>query len=142
MNGANNPSVSFSQEKDLPFDGWQLKKSILNTIFQAVKAIAGGVTAINGQIIKGGGHILSHGGKVSLPTFIHSIDCTKFTYGIWLQLIAASGDAVTNVGKNIALSAKLLPAEKPVGVYKYFGSSSHSGPAAEGKPHESSAPCI
>lgn len=72
-------SVSFFQEKDIPFDGWQLKKSILNTIFQAVKAIAGGVTAINGQIIKGGGHILSHGGKVGSPTFIHIF--------IWNQLI-------------------------------------------------------
>lgn len=66
------------QEKDLPFDGWQLKKSILNTIFQAVKAIAGGVTAINGQLIKGGGHLLSQGGNVRsnftviyLFTFFH-----------------------------------------------------------------------
>lgn len=59
-----------------------------------------------------------------------------------LQLIAASGDAVTNVGKNIALSAKLLPAEKPVGVFKYFGSSSHSGPGPEGMTNEASVPCI
>lgn len=51
-----------------------------------------------------------------------------------LQLIATSGDAVTNVGKKIALSAQLLPPAKPIGVYKVFGSSSHSGhPVSEGK---------
>lgn len=47
------------------FDAWELKKSILNTLFQAVKAITGGVTAIKGQLIKGSGYALSHGGKVS-----------------------------------------------------------------------------
>lgn len=47
---------------------------------------------------------------------------------IILQLIAASGDAVTSVGKKIALSAKLLPPEK----HKYFGSSGH-GVVHEGK---------
>lgn len=47
------------------FDGWELKKSILNTLFQAVKAITGGVTAIKGQLIKGSGYALSHGGKVT-----------------------------------------------------------------------------
>lgn len=46
------------------FDAWELKKSILNTLFQAVKAITGGVTAIKGQLIKGSGYALSHGGKV------------------------------------------------------------------------------
>lgn len=51
------------QEKE-HFDAWELKKSILNTLFQAVKAITGGVTAIKGQLIKGSGYALSHGGKV------------------------------------------------------------------------------
>ncbi len=46
------------------FDGWKLKKSILNTIFEAVKAITGGITAINGQLIKGSGYAISAGGKV------------------------------------------------------------------------------
>lgn len=50
-----------------------------------------------------------------------------------MQLIAASGDAVTNVGKKIALSAKLLPAEKPH-YNKFFASSGHSsGHGHEGK---------
>lgn len=54
------------QEKEIHFDGWELKKSILNTLFQAVKAITGGVTAIKGQLIKGSGYALSHGGKVKM----------------------------------------------------------------------------
>ncbi|XP_049543262.1 putative lysozyme-like protein [Anopheles darlingi] len=69
------------------FDGWSLKKSILNTLFQAVKAITGGVTAIKGQLIKGSGYLVSGAGK----------------------LIATGGDAVTGVGKKIALSAHLIP---------------------------------
>lgn len=47
------------------FDGWKLKKSIMSTLFEAVKAIAGGITAINGQLIKGSGYAISAGGKVS-----------------------------------------------------------------------------
>ena len=46
------------------FDGWQLKKTILNTLLQAVKAIAGGVTQLKGQLIKGSGYLVSSGGKV------------------------------------------------------------------------------
>lgn len=57
----------------------------------------------------------------------------RFAFDI-LQLVAASGDAVTNVGKKIALSAKLLPPEKPH-YHKYFGSSSShsSGHSHDGK---------
>lgn len=51
------------------FDGWALKRSILNTIFQAVKAITGGITAINGQLIKGSGYAISAGGKVIYTIF-------------------------------------------------------------------------
>lgn len=58
--------MAFIQEKEVHFDGWALKKSILNTLFQAVKAITGGVTAIKGQLIKGSGYAISHGGKVSV----------------------------------------------------------------------------
>lgn len=50
------------------FDGWQLKKSIINTLLQAVKAIAGGVTTLKGQLIKGSGYLVSGGGKVSAAT--------------------------------------------------------------------------
>uniref|UniRef100_A0A1I8QAX4 DUF4766 domain-containing protein n=1 Tax=Stomoxys calcitrans TaxID=35570 RepID=A0A1I8QAX4_STOCA len=66
------------------FDPWSLKKSVLNTIFQAVKAITGGVTALKGQLIKGSGYALSASGN----------------------LVAASGDKVTDVGKYIINSAQ------------------------------------
>lgn len=36
----------------------------MSTLFEAVKAIAGGITAINGQLIKGSGYAISAGGKV------------------------------------------------------------------------------
>ncbi|XP_075147658.1 uncharacterized protein LOC142221753 [Haematobia irritans] len=65
------------------YDPWSLKKSVLNTIFQAVKAITGGVTALKGQLIKGSGYALSASGN----------------------LVAASGDKVTDVGKYIINSA-------------------------------------
>ncbi|KAJ8985637.1 hypothetical protein NQ317_015133 [Molorchus minor] len=46
------------------FDFWTLKKSILNTLLQAVKAIKGGVIAVKGQLIKGSGHLISAKGKL------------------------------------------------------------------------------
>lgn len=65
---------------------WGLKKDIVNTLFQAVKAITGGVTVIKGQIIKGGGYVISGAGK----------------------LLAGGGDAITHVGRHIASSAQLV----------------------------------
>uniref|UniRef100_A0A182W585 DUF4766 domain-containing protein n=1 Tax=Anopheles minimus TaxID=112268 RepID=A0A182W585_9DIPT len=94
--------------EDTHFDGWSLKKSILNTLFQAVKAITGGVTAIKGQLIKGSGYLVSGAGK----------------------LIASGGDAVTGVGKKIALSAHLIPpkhASHPFAKLSGILSSSSSG---------------
>ncbi|KAH8232359.1 hypothetical protein KR032_004699, partial [Drosophila birchii] len=67
------------------YDPWSFKKSVLNTIFQAVKAITGGVTALKGQLIKGSGYALSAGGN----------------------LVAAGGDKVTDVGKSIINSAHI-----------------------------------
>lgn len=52
------------------FDGWSLKKSILNTLLQAVKAIAGGVTTLQGQLIKGSGYLVTQKGKVSILLFL------------------------------------------------------------------------
>lgn len=71
------------------FDGWSLKKSILNTVLQAVKAIAGGVTTLKGQLIKGSGYLVSNKGK----------------------LISQAGDSVSNAGKSIVKSAHLIPPE-------------------------------
>ncbi|CAH1154870.1 unnamed protein product [Phaedon cochleariae] len=69
------------------FDFWSLKKSILNTLLQAVKAIKGGVIAVKGQLIKGSGKLISVKGR----------------------LISAQGDSITQLGKNIASSAVLVP---------------------------------
>ncbi|KAL5289610.1 hypothetical protein ACFFRR_009586 [Megaselia abdita] len=71
----------------IEFDPWTLKKSVLNTLFQAVKAITGGVTAIKGQLIKGSGYASSASGKV----------------------IAVGGEKVSDIGKSIIHSAALIP---------------------------------
>jgi hypothetical protein len=71
---------------DKSFDGWSLKKSILNTVLQAVKAIAGGVTTLKGQLIKGSGYLVTNKGK----------------------LITQAGDSVSNAGKSIVKSAHLI----------------------------------
>lgn len=85
--GYHYPAPSHHDESRL--DGVQLKKAIFNTLFQAVKAITGGVTAIKGRLIKGSGYLVSASGK----------------------LIQASGDSVTGVGKKIVSSAHLVPPE-------------------------------
>lgn len=70
------------------FDGGDLKRNILNTLFQAVKAISGGIVGIKGQLIKGSGYLVSAKGK----------------------LISSSGDQVSGVGNKIQHSATLVPA--------------------------------
>ncbi|CAH1112086.1 unnamed protein product [Psylliodes chrysocephalus] len=74
-------------EHEPSFDFWYLKKSVLNTLLQAVKAIKGGVIAIKGQLIKGGGKLVSASGK----------------------LVSSQGDAITKLGKTIATNAILVP---------------------------------
>lgn len=70
------------------FDGGDLKRNILNTLFQAVKAISGGIVGIKGQLIKGSGYLVSAKGK----------------------LISSSGDQVSGLGTKITHSATLVPA--------------------------------
>ncbi|XP_045765928.1 uncharacterized protein LOC123867745 [Maniola jurtina] len=77
-------------------DYWGLKKSILYTLFQAVKAITGGVTILKGQLIKGGGALAATLGKV----------------------ISSKGDVVSNIGKKIVSSAALSP-KKPISTAVY-----------------------
>ncbi|KAF2881600.1 hypothetical protein ILUMI_24575 [Ignelater luminosus] len=81
------PPEHHHHEEEKSFDFWDLQKSILNTLLQAVKAIKGGLIAIKGHLIKGGGYIISAKGK----------------------LISAKGEAITNLGKHIASSAHLIP---------------------------------
>ncbi|XP_067619296.1 uncharacterized protein [Eurosta solidaginis] len=78
-------SYESAHGNSVEYNPWSFKKSILNTIFQAVKAITGGVTALKGQLIKGSGYALSASGN----------------------LVAASGDKVTDVGKSIINSAQI-----------------------------------
>ncbi|XP_048478884.1 SKI family transcriptional corepressor 2 isoform X1 [Plutella xylostella] len=80
---------------DSKVDYWGLKKSILYTLFQAVKAITGGVTILKGQLIKGGGALASTLGKV----------------------ISVKGDAVSNLGKKIVSSAALSHKPHSTAVY-------------------------
>ncbi|CAH1373155.1 unnamed protein product [Tenebrio molitor] len=112
---------TYDHHKSLDF--WSLKKSILNTLLQAVKAIKGGVIAIKGQLIKGSGYLISAKGK----------------------LISSKGEAITNLGKNIATSAVLSPAHGHSADYHHehyhhsspdeYGSPSAPGPEYEVPEH-------
>ncbi|XP_072939453.1 uncharacterized protein [Epargyreus clarus] len=96
-------------------DYWGLKKSILYTLFQAVKAITGGVTILKGQLIKGGGALAATLGKV----------------------ISSKGDVVSNLGKKIVSSAALSP-KKPIATAVYGPPPAHieysAPPSAYGAP--------
>ncbi|XP_063823970.1 uncharacterized protein LOC135073739 isoform X3 [Ostrinia nubilalis] len=108
------PGYSY-EPHDEKYDYWGLKKSILYTLFQAVKAITGGVTILKGQLIKGGGALASTLGKV----------------------IAVKGDAVSNLGKKIVSSAA-LSSKKPISTPVYGPPPSHveygPPPSAYGAP--------
>ncbi|XP_068631460.1 uncharacterized protein [Battus philenor] len=80
---------------DEKVDYWGLKKSILYTLFQAVKAITGGVTILKGQLIKGGGALAASLGKA----------------------ISGKGDVVSNLGKKIVSSAALSEKRPSAHVY-------------------------
>uniref|UniRef100_A0A1A9W9H6 DUF4766 domain-containing protein n=1 Tax=Glossina brevipalpis TaxID=37001 RepID=A0A1A9W9H6_9MUSC len=97
----------------IEYDPWSLKKSVLNTILTAVKAITGGVTALKGQLIKSSGYALSASG----------------------HLAGASGDKITDVGKIIINSAasKIHPAPSGGGGQHPFAKiSSLSGASSAG----------
>uniref|UniRef100_A0A1B0G3N2 Uncharacterized protein n=1 Tax=Glossina morsitans morsitans TaxID=37546 RepID=A0A1B0G3N2_GLOMM len=97
----------------IEYDPWSLKKSVLNTILTAVKAITGGVTALKGQLIKSSGYALSASGHIA----------------------AASGDKITDVGKIIINSAasKVHPAPSGGGGQHPFAKiSSLSGASSAG----------
>ncbi|KAF4530967.1 hypothetical protein B566_EDAN011349 [Ephemera danica] len=65
------------------FDLWGFKSAILNALYQAVKAVAGGSIAVKGQLIRGGGNLLQAQGR----------------------LIASGGQAVSSFGRSVAHSA-------------------------------------
>ncbi|GJQ72558.1 hypothetical protein Trydic_g1229 [Trypoxylus dichotomus] len=81
------------------FDFWGLKKSVLNTLLQAAKALKGAAIALTGKLIKGSGYLVSAKGK----------------------LISSKGEAVSEFGKKIAASAVLSPPAH----YHHSGYSDH-----------------
>ncbi|XP_066581670.1 uncharacterized protein [Prorops nasuta] len=106
------------------FDIWDFKKAIINTLFQAVKAVSGGVLALKGQLIKGGGFLVSTKGRI----------------------ISTTGDAITSLGKHIASSAILHPPSHHYAHHGYSYEAPHtehdSGyesppPETYGSPHDS-----
>ncbi|RLU23243.1 hypothetical protein DMN91_003446 [Ooceraea biroi] len=76
-----------------PFGPWDFKKAIFGTLFQALKAIGGGVLALKGQLVKGSGYLLAAKSKV----------------------FGKTGDAITYYGKQLAASA--LTDTKPPPAY-------------------------
>ncbi|KAH1012221.1 hypothetical protein HUJ05_011414 [Dendroctonus ponderosae] len=93
-------------------DSWDMKKSLLNTLLQAVKAIKGGVLAIKGQLIKGSGYVVAGGGK----------------------LLAASGDKVTKLGTNILTNAVSAHPSKDEHSHPDYGTHSSGFTAPSGPP--------
>ncbi|XP_015373634.1 PREDICTED: uncharacterized protein LOC107168663 [Diuraphis noxia] len=65
------------------FNLWGVKKAIMSSVFQAAKAITGGVIALKGQLIKAKGHAVVAKGK----------------------LMQTKGEAISNFGKTIATHA-------------------------------------
>ncbi|KAG8223850.1 hypothetical protein J437_LFUL007871 [Ladona fulva] len=69
------------------FDIWAFKKAIFNALFQAVKAIKGGIIAFKGQLLKAKGHILATKGNI----------------------LQAKGEAISNFGRELASKSLLEP---------------------------------
>ncbi|KAL1460183.1 hypothetical protein WDU94_012119 [Cyamophila willieti] len=63
------------------------KKHVLAALFQAVKAITGGVVALKGQVLKIGGHLITWKGK----------------------FLVKKGDQISDFGKEVATKALLSP---------------------------------
>ncbi|XP_070513880.1 uncharacterized protein, partial [Cardiocondyla obscurior] len=88
--GAPTIEHAYSYEEK-PFGPWEFKKAIFSTLFQALKAIGGGVLALKGQLVKGGGYLLAGKGKV----------------------VSKAGDAITSLGKQLAANAIPKPYPEP-----------------------------
>ncbi|KAL6259851.1 hypothetical protein P5V15_009761 [Pogonomyrmex californicus] len=73
--------------EEKPFGPWDFKKAIFSTLYQALKAIGGGVLALKGQLVKGGGYLLAGKGKV----------------------VSKAGDVITSFGKQLAASVQPKP---------------------------------
>ncbi|XP_033212721.1 uncharacterized protein LOC117170216 [Belonocnema kinseyi] len=106
------PVYSYGQQS---FDIWDFKKAILNTVFQALKAISGGVLALKGQLIKGGGFLVSTKGKI----------------------ISSTGEAISSLGRNIASSTYVV-APKPA--YSHSGYAYNPPPTSHDESYDGPPP--
>jgi len=75
---------------------------IFSTLFQALKAIGGGVLALKGQLVKGSGYLLAGKGKV----------------------VSKAGDVITSFGKHLAANAQ---SKHPSEIYYDHPSVQHIG---------------
>lgn len=78
-------------------------------MFQALKAISGGVLALKGQLVKGGGYLLAAKGKV----------------------ISKTGDVITSFGKHITSSVATYPASHPPDTYEQHPPSQDIGESVD-----------
>ncbi|XP_022180033.1 glutenin, high molecular weight subunit PW212 [Myzus persicae] len=85
------------------FNLWGVKKAIMSSVFQAAKAITGGVIALKGQLIKAKGHAVVAKGK----------------------LMQTKGEAISNFGKTIATHAFDVHHEPQLDVHSSVGLFNH-----------------
>ncbi|XP_001944996.2 uncharacterized protein LOC100168723 [Acyrthosiphon pisum] len=85
------------------FSLWGVKKAIMSSVFQAAKAITGGVIALKGQLIKAKGHAVVAKGK----------------------LMQTKGEAISNFGKTIATHAFDVHHEPQLDVHSSVGLFNH-----------------
>ncbi|XP_011161260.2 uncharacterized protein LOC105196826 [Solenopsis invicta] len=105
--GAPTVEHAYPSYEEKPFGPWDFKKAIFSTMFQALKAIGGGVLALKGQLVKGGGYLLAGKGKV----------------------VSKAGDVITSFGKQLAASAQAKPyPPEPYYDYPPYPPTQHIGP--------------
>lgn len=85
------------------FNLWGIKKAIMGSVFQAAKAITGGVIALKGQLIKAKGHVVVAKGK----------------------LMQTKGEAISNFGKTIATHAFDVHQEPQLDIHSSVGLYNH-----------------
>ncbi|XP_060833558.1 uncharacterized protein LOC132917053 [Rhopalosiphum padi] len=85
------------------FNLWGIKKAIMSSVFQAAKAITGGVIALKGQLIKAKGHVVVAKGK----------------------LMQTKGEAISNFGKTIATHAFDVHHEPQLDIHSSVGLFNH-----------------
>ncbi|KAK0093413.1 hypothetical protein PV326_013564 [Microctonus aethiopoides] len=95
------------------FSIWDFKKAIINTLVQALKALAGGAIAVKGHLIKGGGFIVQTTGR----------------------LISSAGEAASSLGTQIASNAVISQPKPAYGAPGYsYDAPQHQDYSYDGPP--------